>query len=160
MGFGAFMDPQQLSGWFQFVDLPMNPVPLEGQNPVHILGGILRGHVRTHVAGLKTVANGQHIHTGCGNTGRNTLVTIASPAQGKKRVNCYGFPADPLQQLQDFCGFAKAGVAPFAVGGLVSGAGALASPAPASPRASHRTPLRALLPHTWSNRRSRPQDQR
>lgn len=64
---------EQLRGRFQLVDLPVNPLPMDRHNPVHILRGLLWSPVGTNVACLQTVANGQHIHTDRGSLGSNTL---------------------------------------------------------------------------------------
>lgn len=51
------------------MDLPVHPVSLASQNPVHILGRLLRCGVGANVAGVQAVANGQHIHTNRGSAG-------------------------------------------------------------------------------------------
>jgi len=45
------------------MDLPVDPLTTMGQQEVEVIGGLLGGGVRTDVAGVQTLTNGQQIHT-------------------------------------------------------------------------------------------------
>jgi hypothetical protein len=45
------------------MDLPVDPLTALGKQEVEVIGGLLGGGVRTDMAGVQTVTNGQKIHT-------------------------------------------------------------------------------------------------
>jgi hypothetical protein len=74
------------------MDLPAGPLTTEGEKTVEIIGGMLRGLVRTDMTRLQTVSNRQQIHTHTCERDRHTLITPEPIGKGGKPLRPQGTP--------------------------------------------------------------------